>query len=170
MQDFSYWEQLKSLKVYSLERRRERYIMIYTWRIIEGSAPNLSEGPHGIHAVWNSRRGRTCKVPDIPSSATRRIQSLRRASLAIKGPRLFNCLPTCLRNLTGVSTDEFKSKLDKFLTLVPDEPLIPGYTKYRSVDSNSIIDWAGHTRFLEGVSAYEAPNMRNKAGASTMPL
>ena len=114
MQNLSYWEQLKSLNLYSLERRRERYIVIYTWRILEGSVPNISEAPSRITASWNSRRGRSCKVPNVLPSATHRIQGIRRASLGIKGPRLFNCLPKCLRNLTGVSTGVFKSKLDKY--------------------------------------------------------
>ena len=36
MHKFTYWEQLKLLKVSSLERRRERYCIIYIWKILEG--------------------------------------------------------------------------------------------------------------------------------------
>ena len=171
MQSLTYWDQLKALKLYSLERRRERYIIIYTWRILEGSTPNISEGPSGRSAYWNDRRGRYCQVPGVLTSAPCRIQNIRRASLGIKGPRLFNSLPKCLRNLTGVSIDTFKNNLDKFLKSIPDEPLIPGYTKYRSVDANSIIDWAGQTRHRTGDSAYcvhQVTNMPNGAGASMM--
>ena len=32
----SYWELLRYLKLYSLERRREHYLIIYTWRILKG--------------------------------------------------------------------------------------------------------------------------------------
>ena len=32
IQDLSYWQQLKELKLNSLERRRKHYIIIYTWR------------------------------------------------------------------------------------------------------------------------------------------
>ena len=59
---FSYWDQLKELKLYSLERRRERYIAIYIWRILEGSAPNISDS-HGITFKWHPTRGRVCIVP-----------------------------------------------------------------------------------------------------------
>ena len=59
---FSYWDQLKELKLYSLERRRERYIAIYSWRILEGSAPNISDS-HGITFKWHPTRGRVCIVP-----------------------------------------------------------------------------------------------------------
>ena len=41
MHRLSYWEQLVELKCYSLERRRERYQIIYTWRIIEEQTPNF---------------------------------------------------------------------------------------------------------------------------------
>ena len=52
----SYWEQLKFCKLFSLERRRERYSIIYTWRIIESQVPNLESTP--ITARSHIRRGR----------------------------------------------------------------------------------------------------------------
>ena len=143
MQELSYWEQLKKLKLYSLERRRERYIAIYVWRIIEGNAPNIS-ATHGITAQSHPRRGRTCRVPNVSPSATCRIKSIRHSSFAIKGPRIFNSLPKDVRNFTGGTVDEFKRKLDYHLQTVPDEPLIPGYTAFRTIDSNSLIDWHTH--------------------------
>ena len=48
LKHLSYWDQLKQVNMYSLERRRERYTALYTWKILEGLAPNLSEGPNGI--------------------------------------------------------------------------------------------------------------------------
>ena len=35
-------ERVTVLKLYSLQRIRERYIIIYVWKILEGLAPNLS--------------------------------------------------------------------------------------------------------------------------------
>ena len=32
---FSYQERLSNLKIYSLQHRRERYIIIYVWKILE---------------------------------------------------------------------------------------------------------------------------------------
>ena len=43
MRDFSYSKRLEILKLYSLQRRRERYSIIYVWKIIEGLVPNLSD-------------------------------------------------------------------------------------------------------------------------------
>lgn len=36
-----YWEMLKELGLYTLERRREMYAVLYTWMITEGLAPNF---------------------------------------------------------------------------------------------------------------------------------
>ena len=38
-----YSEQLVSLKLYSIQRRRERYCIIYVWKIIEGLVHNFSK-------------------------------------------------------------------------------------------------------------------------------
>ena len=36
-----YWDALKKLGLYSLQRRRERYQIIYVWTILEGISPNI---------------------------------------------------------------------------------------------------------------------------------
>ena len=128
----TYWYQLVQLKLYPLERRRERYQMIYTWRIIEGQVPNVQSTP--ILTYWNDRRGRECKVPSIASSASSSIKTTRFTSLPVKGPLLFNVLPQHIRNIKG--------ELDRYLASLPDEPLIPGLTQYRRCDTNSVIEWA----------------------------
>ena len=140
MRDLSYWEQLKELKLYSLERRRERYQAIYTWRIIEGHVPNIDSTP--IRACHSKRRGRSCSQPPLLASATERIKSIRFASLAHKGPRIFNSLPPEIRNLTGCSVEVFKAALDRYLRTIPDEPLIPSMVRYKTCDTNSVISWA----------------------------
>ena len=38
----NYWEKLKALKLYSLERRRERHWILYTWYILEQLVPNFN--------------------------------------------------------------------------------------------------------------------------------
>lgn len=57
--------------------------------------------------------------------------------------KVSNTLPECICNITGVSLEKFKSELDNFLTTVPDEPLIPGYTAMQRANSNSLIDMVG---------------------------
>ena len=142
MHSLSYWDQLVALKCYSLERRRERFQIIYTWRIIEGQTPNLDCTP--IVPYDNPRRGRLCSIPSLSSSAPSSIKNIRSATLPFKGPKLFNALPQNLRNLTRCHTDQFKNELDRYLSKIPDEPLIPGMTKFRRIDTNSITDWINH--------------------------
>ena len=60
-------------------------------------------------------------------------------SFSVNGPKLFNSLPSHLRNMTGVSPQDFKRELDKFLGTVPDEPLTTGYTARRRAESNSLL-------------------------------
>ena len=135
----SYWEQLKSLKLYSLQRRRERYIIIYIWRILEGQVPNLESTP--VLSRWHQRRGRECLVPAVSNSASPLVRQARFSSIAIRGPKLFNCLPQTIRNISGCDTESFKRALDGFLSGIPDEPPVHGYTQYRRCDTNSLIDW-----------------------------
>ena len=46
MQGLSYPERLTVLKLYSVQRRRERYIIIYVWKILECQVPNFSPPIH----------------------------------------------------------------------------------------------------------------------------
>ena len=41
MENKNYHERLKELKMYSLERRRERYMIIYAWEMVEGRRENI---------------------------------------------------------------------------------------------------------------------------------
>ena len=141
-----YWERLRALKLYSLERRRERYIVIYVWKIIQGISPNF-EGRTRIQTVNSERRGILCLVPSLVRTR-QRIMTLRESSFPILGPRLYNCIPPEVRACNG-SLDVFKSKLDNFLQSVPDRPCMPGY--YQDAALNSILVQVAYRR-AEGES------------------
>ena len=55
-------ERLKSLGIYSLQRRREKYCIIYIWKIIENLAPNFS---NTITSTFSGRRGRPCVISHV---------------------------------------------------------------------------------------------------------
>ena len=137
----NYWKRLQILKMYSQERRMERYRIIYIWKILEKYAPNC-----GIElAIPNKRLGRKCKIPNINHNGRRAIQTLRENSFQINGARLFNCLPKKIREIQK-DQDIFKFELDKFLESIPDEPrinsLIPTATcRITAKQSNSLIAW-----------------------------
>ena len=135
MENLNYWERLKTLKLYSLERRRERYMAIYIWKVVAGLAPNLG-GTREIVVHQSDRRGRICRVPPVARTAMARIQRLQEDSLPVLGARLFNCLPAETRGYSG-SLETFKVKVDKFLSTVPDCPTLPHY--YQCESTNSIL-------------------------------
>ena len=127
--------------MYSLERRRERYIIIYTWKIMEEQVPNFSYSDNeGIKSAWHPRRGRNCTVPAINLRGPRHYQTVRNSSFSVRGPRLFNALPASIRNMTGCTVDSFKRSLDRYLSTVPDEPQVRGYTSIRRSETNSLLN------------------------------
>ena len=139
--DLAYHDALKKLGLYSLQRRRERYQIIYLWSIIEGKVPNITsvdnENLIRVHSQIGSRIGRTIYIKPLKRG---RYQTLRFNSLPFKGARLFNCLDREIRNATGMSKDGFKSMLDATLKLIPDIPLL----RSQSIPqlSNSILELA----------------------------
>ena len=173
MNQLSYWEQLSHLKLYSLERRRERYRTIYVWRILESSS---SDGQtHKIQAKWHPRRGRECIVPVVKRTAPTSVQRLLYASLPVHGQQLFNSLPAEIRNTTGCTVDCFKRKLDKYLQTVPDEPQISGYTAQRRADSNSLLDMtrlatAHHQLMVEVPGDHSNVTLGNRGCASSIAM
>ena len=128
LEELSYWERLKKLNIFSLERRRERYIILYTFKIILGIVPNP-----GIKWGFSDRRGRY-----VYSTPLQRSSSLRDRSFFGLCPQLYNCLPKSLRDLS-TGTNTIKYKLDEFLRNIPDEPRITGYTSASIASNNSIV-------------------------------
>ena len=129
-----YWERLEALDLYSLERRRERYAIIYVYKSLTGKAIN------NLNISWkdNPRRGRSCELQRPHSRASTRVKTLKENSFSIRGPKLFNTLPRNIRDSEELSLEQFKSKLDKFLQTIPDQPKLPHY--HLRALSNSIID------------------------------
>ena len=68
-----YWERLKQLKILSLQRRRERYMVIQVWKIRQNLAPNST----GISFYDHPRHGPKAKLPGINHKAQKSIQTLR---------------------------------------------------------------------------------------------
>ena len=140
----NYWQRLDTLKIYSQERRMERYRAIYVWKILEGISPNC-----GLEETFSERRGREVKVPPVKGKGA--IQTIREKSFQIHGAKVFNSLPKSIRNLKNTNTEDFKAKLDEFLETIPDEPKLPGYiptgcNQNTACPSNSIVDQSRNLR------------------------
>ena len=135
MSQVNYWDQLSSLRLYSIQRRQERYVAIYMWKIIEGLVPDF-----GVTITHSTRHGRYCVVPHVKSSAPVRVQNIRFCSLSVRGPRIFNALPKHVRDVTQCSVDTFKRAVDNHLQQIIDQPRVKNLIPYCSQYSNSIID------------------------------
>ena len=117
----NYWEILHELKLYSLQRRRERYIIIYICNVTQHMVPNGKMG-HNIKTRKQPRHGTQCVI-QYPTNRNP-AQSLQENAITIFGPRLYS-LPKYLKDIESVKTEKFKYELDKFLELIPDEPKMP---------------------------------------------
>ena len=130
--ELNHWERLKKVSLYSQERRRERYMVIFIWKISEG----LVKG-YTMDFTDSERRGRLAVVRPHVASAPAAVRRAREASLGVKGSGLFNLLPATVRNMRGCTADVFKTALDKFLSTIPDQPSIGGLA--RAADNNSLL-------------------------------
>ena len=120
------WERLHELKLYSLQRRRERYIIIYIWKITH-MKPNI-DGTigHTIKTGKYQKHGTQCVI-QYPTNRNP-AQSLQENTITVFGPRLYNSLPKYLRDIESV----------------PDQPKIPNYVT--ASGSNSILDQLTHLK------------------------
>ena len=129
----NYWEKLSELKVFSQERRRERYQICFLWKLSQGLISGYS-----ITWQFHERRGRLAVPNSIPKSAATKVKKARERTLGVHGARLFNLLPKNLRNENSGDFPLFKNHLDIFLATIPDQPTTPGLV--RAAVTNSVCD------------------------------
>ena len=145
IRNMNYWERIKHLKMFSQQRRMERYRIIYMWKCLEGKVPACGV----TAAAANARLGRRAAVPGLRPGGRRAVQTLREQSFQTHGPRLFNSLPRKVRDITG-DQDLFKWELDQYLAGIPDQPRMGGLVPW-AVDqvtgkqSNSLLAWSRGT-------------------------
>ena len=138
----SYWDRIKHLNLYSLQRRRERYSIIHMWKILSHHSPN----DLNIQFTFSDRLGIKAKVPSLPRNSARSVKSLYEKSFTIKGPKLWNILPKEVNQQTELQS--FKVSLSKFLTAFPDTPPVAGYV---SQNGNSLLDYNRRNIVLGGL-------------------
>ena len=119
--DMPYHEWLKSIGLYSLKRRRDRYCIIYIWKNFEGLAPNFS---NPITSTFSGRRCRSCAISHVDVD---RVGTLAYNSFRWRSIRLFNILPMHLRLISSCLVLRFKTQLYIFLGSLEDLPCLPGF-------------------------------------------
>ena len=140
MYEKSYWERLKIFKLTSIQRRNERYKLLYIWKSLNGYVPDLN-------LKWKnepSNRSGPVLEAKLVKGSNDTIKNLCRDSLLNFGVMMYNQLPVSIRTFKG-KLSEFKSLLDRCLCLSPVQPatesLTPSCKSLMGKPSNSLIDW-----------------------------
>ena len=130
----NYHKRLKKLGLYSLERRRERFLIINAWQQLEGERENVLKLKTGKEG-----RRRCIKSATLPTTLDGRYRTIIQHSTARKMERLYS-LPHRLQNIRKVTTDTFKIHLDRWLRDIPNAPKIGNYGASVGAETNSITD------------------------------
>ena len=145
------------MKLYSLQRRRERYLAIYVFKIAKGLVPNNLK----LQFYNTSRHGLKCRQPTIRAS-TSHISTVRKNFFTSTGPAVFNVLPCKVKEATTLN--QFKYRLDQFLCSVPDLPPTPGCPSF---NRNTILEWmTGNYNFKDIIISLTV----SERGAADMPV
>ena len=129
--NLNYYQRLNHLKLFSLQRRRERFIIIHTWKIYNNLAPN----DLNLQFHINPRLGIQAKRLRLPSKIAS-LKTIRFNFFSHNAPRLFNLIPGQIKDAKSVPS--FKKQLDTLLMKIPDNPPIPGYKR---ANTNSLTEW-----------------------------
>ena len=117
----NYWDRLVELKMLSLQRRRERIIIITAWKIKNNITPNTINLQFKLHRRTESIKAVLQPMPRV----TGRLLTMHEESFTIKAAKLWNTLPAKLTHIKDLNS--FKNGLDKYISNIPDQPPIPGY-------------------------------------------
>ena len=137
LQDFTYYERLRILGLMSLQRRRERFIIITMFKIINDIIPNELD----LIIITSERRGIKVKVPPLRTDATQQARSSYEQSFGVVGPKLWNTLPRRLSTISKKTT--FKTALTKYLSQIPDLPPVDGFASRNSLLDLNRLDLPG---------------------------
>ena len=118
----------------SLQRRRERYIIIHTWKIANGEAPN----DINMQFKDTPRLGKKAVIPPINRTAQRSVATHYENSFGVCATKLWNLLPAHVNSQPAL--EPFKVALGTFLKGFPDTPPVDGYAP--GVCNNSLLEWS----------------------------
>ena len=121
-QTLTYWKRLQKLRLSSLQRRRERYIVLTMWKILNNKIPNMN-----VQFRPQSRLGIQAVVPSLAPGSRAANRTIYEQSFAVIGPTLWNCLPCQLTTIECASS--FKAKISALIYSLLDEPPVSGYMR-----------------------------------------
>ena len=161
LQQYNYHQRLRKLKLYSLQRRRERFAALYMFKIHAGLVPNNLQ-----LQFYTTRRGeRKCRQPKINTSGTTHLSTVRQHFFTSTGPQIFNTLPSKIKE--AETLDSFKRQLDQYLKFIPDMPPTPGYPSF---NNNTILEWAtGSQNYADVINTLIGLDDAEEEGAEARP-
>ncbi|MEL7079430.1 MAG: reverse transcriptase family protein [Cyanobacteria bacterium J06582_2] len=157
LQDKNYNERLKALNLQSIQRRHERYKIIYVYKIKENIVPNLPKNPFNTDLSFalkfsqTTRNGLRCSISN-PTLYHNPAEIPRNSSFALTASNLWNCLPPKISNITNITVLKFKKQLDKFLNLFPDEPRCSASGLHCDPNTGRISNSIVHMRYNNNIS------------------
>ena len=92
MNGLDYWLRLKLLRLHSVERRRERFIIVYLFKMLRGFVPNID-----MTYTENDRTGIHFNQPTIKKTATTCFKQMRTQRFSHSAARICNSLPRHLK-------------------------------------------------------------------------
>merc|ERR1711954_181889 len=98
----------------------ERFAILNIWKSVNGLTPNI-----GFNWNTNTNKDHVLTIPKLIRKPGKG-QTTKENCHLVSGAKIFNSLPVSLRGIRNVSIDSFKSALDSFLSLIPDEPHVDG--------------------------------------------
>ncbi|MEL7079382.1 MAG: reverse transcriptase family protein [Cyanobacteria bacterium J06582_2] len=154
LNDKTYCERLKAMKLHSIQRRHERYKILYIYKIKEGLVPNLPPNPfnpavsYAIKFSKTLRHGTRCSIPN-PVLYHNPAEVPRSSSFALTATNLWNCLHPEISSISNVPVPSFKKQLDKFLDLFPDEPRCSASGRFSDPNTGRTSNSIWHMRFSQ---------------------
>ena len=144
MDNLNYWERLKALKIYSLQRRRERYKILYMWKMSNDLVP---KSPSIEFRKTSRRSGVIAERRLGKSTCSKGVKTLIHNSFASSAVGLFNAIPAKVKD--QLTIEGAKAELDRFLANIPDTPPTRNYSPS---NDNSILKWLETRRGQQSVS------------------
>ena len=147
LQSYNYWERLKRMGLSSIQRRFQRYRIIYLWKVIAGLTHN-----YGLTWRIDEHKGIIIDIKQLKYYQVKgKVLNIWRQSIGVSGAALFNSMPYKVRNYEGKSISGFKMTLDQVLENIPDCPLSYGLypdpiNPVTNRNSNCLTDWSHYLK------------------------
>ena len=141
---WNYHEKLNKLKLYTLRKRLDRYIILYIWKIIQHIVQNIY-GTMGCEIkTRNHSRHWTLRVLDYSTNRSP-AQSVKENAITVLEHLLYNLLLK-IWYIESVNTEHFTFVLGKLVELIPDYSIL----FVIATRSNSILDQLSH-QWAQGI-------------------